>query len=334
MSETILISINSWQEKDLLQTMTSALLSADSPESIRFSVFNEGFKFKDLDFSSINAKVFYINAESSELFGMGLSRLIASSINDRDYDFHLQIDAHMFFEKSWDTYLKDQYNQLAKKYPNPIITAYTPWWDEQNGQPHLFGQTLIDPTNYEVGPGVFGGNLEINLKDIRISPALTGTHIDWCKEEFEYKEHYMISAHFMFSSPKLHRELVSDPFIAWGGDEPVYALRASTRGWQMFTVKRTLLCHKNKWKSVEGKNVLYNQEDWRNGIASTYNKNNTHSDKFMLDIFLGRYFGYWGAPDMDSLKEYESKLKTTFKEYYEGDGYRSFSYWDAVNDGK
>jgi hypothetical protein len=331
MSETILISINSWQEKDLLQTMTSALLSADAPENVRFSVFNEGFKFKDIDFSSLNSKVFYINAESSELFGMGLSRLIASTINDRDYDFHLQIDAHMFFEKSWDTYLKDQYNQLSKKYENPIITAYTPWWEEQDGRPHLFGTSLIDPKNYSVPDDLYGNSLDINQKDIRVSPALIGTTIDWSKEEFEYKEHYMISAHFMFSSPKLHRDIIADPFITWGGDEPVYALRASTRGWQMFTVKRPLLCHKNKWKSVEGKNVLYQPDDWRSGTSGTYNKNNLHSDKFMLDLFLGRYFGYWGAPDMDSLKEYESKIKITFKDYYDGDGYRSFSYWDALD---
>lgn len=332
MSETILISINSWQEKDLLQTMTSALLSADSPENIRFSVFNEGFTFKDVDFSSLNSKVFYINAESSELFGMGLSRLISSTINDRDYDFHLQIDAHMFFEKSWDTYLKDQYSQLSKKYDNPIITAYTPWWEENNGEPLLFGRTPIDPRNYEIEPGIYGNSLEINKKDIRVSPALIGTSIDWSKEEFEYKEHYMISAHFMFSSPKLHREIIADPYIAWGGDEPVYALRASTRGWQMFTVKRPLLCHKNKWKSIEGKNVLYQPDDWRSGTSTTYNKNNKHSDKFMLDIFLGRYFGYWGAPSMDALKEYESKINTTFKDYYDGEGYRNFSYWDALNE--
>lgn len=332
MSDVILISINSWQEKDLVQTMRSALLSADKPENIKFSVFNEGFKFQNVDYSAINAKVFSINAESSELFGMGLSRLIASTINDRDYDFHLQIDAHMFFEKSWDTYLKTQYNELSKRYSNPIITAYTPWWEEHEGQPHLFGKTLINVESYVMDSDVFGSSLEINKKDIRVSPALIGSTVDWSKEEFEYKEHYMISAHFMFSSPKLHREIIADPFIAWGGDEPVYALRASTRGWQMFTVKRPLLCHKNKWKPVNGKNEVYQENDWRKGTGPTYAKNNSHSDKFMLDVFLGKYFGYWGAPDVTSLKEYENKIGTTFKDYYHGDGYRSFSYWDALND--
>lgn len=332
MNDYILISINAWQEEDLLQTIRSAIISADRPESLKFSVFYEGSKFEEKDFTDLNVKVFLINSQSSELFGMGLSRLVASVINDKDYRYHLQIDSHMFFEKGWDTYLKQQYNILKQKYEKPIITAYTPWWEYLNEKPMLFGKYEIDINNYQGDKNTFGTLLEINKKNIRVSPALIGSIVDWDKEENEFKEHYMISAHFMFSSPELHREILADPFITWGGDEPLYALRASTRGWKMFTVKRTILCHKNKWKSINNKNVLIPKNDWRNSVSTTYNKNNIYSDKLILDILLGKYFGYWGAPDLNSLKEYEKNIGISFSDYYQGDGVKSFSYWEAFNE--
>ncbi len=332
MNDHILISINAWQEQDLLQTMRSAIVTSDSPDKLKFSIFYEGFKFEEKNFSDLGVKVFLINAQSSELFGMGLSRLVASTINDRDYKYHLQIDSHMFFEKGWDTYLKNQYEILKQKYEKPIITAYTPWWEYVNNKPKLFGKSDIDIYEYNGPENIYGSLLVVSENDIRISPALVGTPIDWDKEEHEFKEHYMISAHFMFSSPDLHREILADPFITWGGDEPIYALRASTRGWKMFTVKKTILCHKNKWTSVEGKNVLTQKEDWRSGVSSTYNKNRQYSDKLILDILLGRYFGYWGAPDLNSLKQYEKNIGIDFIDYYKKDGNKSFPYWEGFDE--
>jgi hypothetical protein len=35
------------------------------------------------------------------------------------------------------------------------------------------------------------------------------------------------------------------------------------------------------------------------------------------DIFLGDYFGYWGAPNKELLDEYEAAVGSNFKDYYD-----------------
>jgi hypothetical protein len=331
MNEKIFIPINGCNEKNILQTVLSAINNAQYPNRLFFAIFEQSLDNKYTDFSKVNAKIVHVKVDFGSPLGVGLPRIFSSVLNDRKQDFLLQIDAHMIFEKNWDTDLIKYYSIISQKYNKPIISTYVPWWYEDD-----FGKTkLSHDASYLVDTNNFNGINDIFISKLifdEYKPNLykkyltvTGSSVDWSNNK-NYEEHYGISGHFLFSSFDFIENVSHDPFIPWGGDEAVLALRAWTRGYRIFSIPKAIVWHKNKWGiSVNGIGIKsLDKNDWR--IHTNYKKEkhiNLHNDninygyKKMKDIFLGDYLGFWGAPNQDLLKEFEFVVGKNFNEYYD-----------------
>ena len=332
----ISVSIPELNDISVVQTIYSAFCNADNPENLRFSIVstNSSFdvleKLRQLNFNFEEKNISIIKIDSDIPLGMGLSRALAQTFCIPYHTYVLQADAHMIFEKGWDTTLVDRHTYLENKYGGRIlISQEIPKWLMTSEGPfieNLCAKITVD--NW--GPHIYGSD-EINLKyysyPVAIQLTAQGTYASTCDRRFNfgwqksnsyphsvdyengYAEHYGIMGHFIFARAAFFEEFVHDPRLFWGGEQEVLALRASTRGYRIFAIKETPI-----WTQI--KYPMYNkvyQSDWRNTLKPSEEVNIWHSrrssgDKIIKQIFSGEYIGYWGAPDKKSLQEYLSKV--------------------------
>lgn len=310
MSSKILVAIISANEKDLKQTVLSAIDNADSPDNLSFVIFDSCLNgFPKTDFTDIK-NVFYMNMEFSGTQGVGLARLIASSIIMPDTNYVLQLDSHMIFVKHWDTTIVECFNKLEKIADKPIISSRAPAWTYDESGSISYAE-------------VSSGPQKLMFKDLEVSAFQDGypTIEGFGLENGDYVEHNLISAQFTFSRPDLYSEILHDPRIVWGGDEPIYSLRAWCRGYQMFSIKPNICFHYNK-KTTKGALGKDNKDDWRSlanndsRLFPFYMKRYNEGKRIMREILLGDYIGYWGATSIEKLKEFEAACEIDFTKFY------------------
>jgi hypothetical protein len=324
MNKTIYVSIAACNEKDLYQTVLSAIHNAAHPDRLYFGIVSHSFTKELQDLSAINGNINCMYVSYPGPTGVGLPRLIASMLNNRLQDFYFQIDAHMIFENNWDVDLIEAYDKIKIKFEKPIITTYGPWWYEDDGgciKLSTHPDMLVDPYDFKGVVGVTTGGLRVgdfksNL--FRRHIPIDGSHTDWATLDSDYNEHHLIAGGFFFTEMSFVSEVLPDPYILFGGEEPTTALRAWTRGYRFFNIKKPICWHKNKLGDNPDK------DDWRTPsnspdkrVFSLFVENDVHSLKRVKDVFLGNIIGYWGAPNVELLKEYESVLGVSFAEYYD-----------------
>lgn len=332
MNEKIFISISACNEKDLLQTVLSAINNAQYPDRLSFGIFEHSLDGIFTDLSAIKQTVAHAKIIYGAPMGVGQPRMNATLLSDNKKDFILQIDAHMIFENNWDTDLIYYYSLISQKYNKPIISSYVPYWFEDE-----YGNIKLSTDEfYNVDPNNFSGVNDIITSKLGIDNFQETLHrnyitmcaksVDWHSNK-KYEEHYGISGHFLFTSFDFVNNVLHDPTIPWDGDQLIVALRSWTRGYRIFTIPKSIVWHKNKWgpnKEAKGVGVklLYNK-DWRipeNSkdikLFNVYHENSLIGYKKIKDIFLGDYLGYWGAPNKELLEEYQEKTETIFIDYY------------------
>jgi hypothetical protein len=310
MGNKILVAIISANEKDLKQTVLSAMDNSANPEDLTFVIFDSLLNgFPEIDFTEFK-NVFYMKMEFSGTQGVGLARLIASSIIPPDTDYVLQLDSHMLFVKDWDVKLINGFQMLEKIADKPIISSRAPSWEYDEN-----GEIVYSEVNDSVQKLVFK-NLEIAVSQDGY-PTIEGADV----LDGEYIEHNLISAQFTFSRPDLYSEILHDPRLVWGGDEPIVSLRAWSRGYRMFSIRPTICFHYNK-KTTRGAPGKDNLDDWRSlknndqRLFKFYAKRYNDGKKIMRDILLGDYIGYWGSESIEKLREFESACGVDFQEFY------------------
>jgi hypothetical protein len=329
---TIFIPIAACKEKFLIQTINSATRNAKYPSRVFFGIFNTIIDEEDSiinDQVLENKNILYMEGKFPVPLGTGLSRLNASVLFDREHDYIFQIDAHTIFEKNWDHTLIQHYQNLLKICDKPIISYCAQGWvnNENNdvmlsdfaGEYEKVNPYNLDRKNiktdsiknietrslsllYDAGSGIY-----------KIDPI----PYEW-KENEEYVEHSLIMAGSMFSSFKLNNEIIHDPYQPWDGDQLNFSLRAWTRGYRMFSIKKSVTWSHNIFiKDVDYNGNNLNQDSWRTVLEN--NKNNyflgtQYGEKIKKQYhqFIGNDFSYWGASDYEKRKEFFNKFDVDF----------------------
>jgi hypothetical protein len=316
MTKTIYISIPACKEKYLIQTIKSAIANAYDSSRLFFgvcnTVLNESDSIKD-PFIIDNPQINYMEIHFPRPLGTGISRLNASFMSNRNHDYLFQIDAHEIFEKNWDKILIDSYEKLKLEYDKPILSCSPPWWQpDKDENIMLFGDKgyTVDPYNLDTGDEFSGGPLILDTEP----DGTVFVHGDSRGQENEFKEHSLLFGAYVFTDFNFNYEIVHDPHNYWAGEQFEWALRAWTRGYRIFSLKKIVCWTLNKyhadgylvddWRQIEDKKL----EFWEN-----YKSHSTIKQK---DIWLGRYFGYWGAPSKELLDSYEKHMGVNFKDLF------------------
>jgi len=316
MSEKIFISIISCKEHFIEQTVLSALNNAKNPENIYIGIFNTVIDNDPLFINIENVKV--VNFYCKNPMGIGFSRKKATEICPEDTTYILQIDAHMLFENNWDESLIKNIKNIEIKTKNKknIISSFlNNWIIDENKNITINEKIIFDIKNIEMDYFLSPINIKYRWNSNQTYPQTWGYELDSWKED-DFFEISSVSGNFVFSRKELFDQIKYDERGTWGSDEGIFAMRAWTRGYKIYTIKNKIAYHLNK-------DVMKDKlkSDWRNnaeGIVEDEEIENKKvlNFKIIKNIYTGKELGEFGSPNIKLLKEYEKFCDFNFSEYY------------------
>jgi hypothetical protein len=293
---TIFISIASYRDIELPKTIKSILSNADKPDEIHFGVVDQDLTNKWADLSKIkNLKHLKIHIRDAK--GAGYARKLATELYDGE-DYFFQTDSHMRFVKGWDTKLKDMYEWCAKdagtdkvilsQFPAPyeVLTDGSDYY--LKGDEFFWSEpswTSVVNTYY----GAWAGNREV-IDDLSVP----------------HKSHTVLGA-LLFSRGQIANDIPYDERIAFMGEELCYAIRAYTRGYEMYAPNEMVAFHFYKRET--------RPKVWTDQKSSWYNMEKLSADT-QKNVLLGIETGVYGIEDHQRYLDYQKMIGIDFYEFY------------------
>ena len=298
---TIFISIASYRDPELENTIKSAIDNADDPKSLWFGVVAQHL---DKELPNLSWVPFLTSTliHPKQAKGAGYARSEAMKLYCEE-DYYLQIDSHTRFVKGWDTICIDELNK-AKSIANndKVILSYfpSPFLVERNG-------SISFVKNHK------------KIKDYPTTqtPALNKQG-KWTavREDFKDKERKnpelskTVLGGFIFADGSIVKEVPYDPEISFFGEEICFAMRAWTRGWDIYSPSKDIVYHfyhrgdySKIWKDANVRSIPWKEIEIK-------------SNEKQQKVLCGIEKGIFGAGSIRNLKEYEQFVNLNFKNHY------------------
>jgi len=230
---SIFIAIASYCDDLLIQTLRDAHDKAEMPEALHFGVVEQNHPEARamVDALPFRRQIAYLRIDPIDARGLSWARHLAYSLYG-DEDHLLQIDSHMVFEPGWDRSLIDQLQSLLETCPKPVLTTYPPSFVMEDGKPRRvpWEQGSIYP--FRAAP-----EARISLEQ----PAFAQRAME--KEGNEPVKTWHMAGGFFFTFGQFAEEVPPDPYLYFAGEEHGIAIRAFTRGWDLFAPSHAPLYH-------------------------------------------------------------------------------------------
>jgi hypothetical protein len=239
------MSLASFREPELRDTILSALENAKHPENVHFGVYSQADGDEHPDLSDIPNLVECV-VPASEAKGPGYARAqVADLYGGQDY--FLQIDAHSVFPKDWDVKTINLYKKIQKEQSHEkIIISFwgKPYRRDKNNKIILneYESTAI-PKNGIPQAGKWQVNEPHKTECVPYGGVWIGGRTPLEKDEKYYGESAVALGGFIFATADILDDVPYDPTIAWHGEEFGFSLRAYTNGWKIYSPREVLLYH-------------------------------------------------------------------------------------------
>lgn len=249
--KTIFISIASYRDPDLINTVRSAYDNATFKDRIFFSIVSQALDEEHPDLSFIpESQIRYIKILWSESKGACWAREIAS--RDIEKDYYLQIDSHSRFIPNWDRVVIENYVASEKYWQSPIAFTMHPRGFKRN---HDTGEEEF----YDLGKKPLRGSMGWSEGESMPWPV-------WYEVEyFKYGyEAYFLCANSLFCDSKIIKAIPYDENLYFIGEEPTLALRFYTRGVKLINPSFHYMWHAYNPEYNSDKRRLHWQDnnDW------------------------------------------------------------------------
>jgi hypothetical protein len=296
---TIFISIASYRDPELERTIHSALDNAANPQDLHFGVMLQEFERFAPDLSWVpNLTLNTIHPKMARGAGYARAQIIPMYSGQ---DYFLQIDSHTIFEKNWDQICIDQYKKAQEiSNNNKIILSHfpPPFYVEPD-------KTISIIKNSKT-------QLPYATKQ---KPMLTKRG-EWTAERVKLtnknlpEQSTTILAGFVFSKGELIQEVPYDPEISFFGEELCFAIRAWTRGWDIYSPCVTIVYH---FYMREGYSKVWKDRNLR---EISWKELEVISKEKQKRVLCGIEGGIWGAGSIRTITEYEQLTGLDFKKMY------------------
>ena len=296
---TIFISIASYRDPELERTIHSALNNAANPQDLHFGVMLQEFERFAPDLSWVpNLTLNTIHPKMARGAGYARAQIIPMYSGQ---DYFLQIDSHTIFEKNWDQICIDQYKKAQEiSNNNKIILSHfpPPFYVEPD-------KTISIIKNSKT-------QLPYATKQ---KPMLTKRG-EWTAERVKLtnknlpEQSTTILAGFVFSKGELIQEVPYDPEISFFGEELCFAIRAWTRGWDIYSPCVTIVYH---FYMREGYSKVWKDRNLR---EISWKELEVISKEKQKRVLCGIEGGIWGAGSIRTITEYEQLTGLDFKKMY------------------
>lgn len=334
--KTIFIPIAACDEYFLEHTVKGALALAYKPERIFFGIYNTVIDNKKTllnnEFFTKHPNIFYVEVNSPSPLGTGFSRMSASLLSTRPHDYVFQIDAHIILSKNWDKELIDCFKKIEyEEGTNKIFLtalAGVSWTYNKYKRENIFAVNKKienfsinsfydndfdqDPNLINARPGIrFDGKHDKVFSEYTYNMPMTGDCFEWSKPSYE--EVNCIYAAMMFSKYSTIREIMHDPEDPWHGDQVNYGIRVLSRNYKIFAIQKPFFMLLGKVVVKDNQHIEIDPEySWRSIDKWSKHEYKDNKDKTAIEnyknIIDGKYLGYWGAPDEESLIMAKKKI--------------------------
>lgn len=261
MKQKFFISMASYLDPMLFFTLQDAIRKAQQPELLRFAVVDQHVHDQREAIRALpyGGQIRYLHVHLQDTLGVSWARNMAFSLYDGE-EYLLQIDSHTCFEQNWDANLRGQHSQLLSRSAKPIISTYPYRFDMVDGVPHYTpseGKTaLVLRPHPETPLSADDVVLRFMGKHMFTDQAVPGCHV---------------SAGFIFCSGQFVEQVPYDPYLYFHGEEQSLAVRAYTRGWDIFHPTWVPLYHLYKEANVPHEtHHWYGEIDAQRAFTSAY----------------------------------------------------------------
>ena len=283
MSMKIFISIPSYQDPLLLETLCSAYQNAANKDNISFGVCEQANHGIDVESLKFQDRVEYELLDPVMAKGPCWARArIQKFLNDEDY--FLQIDSHTIFAKNWDAILLNYYSWLEDNLENNFVITGYPREFKPNKELTSFelntthkdtlGITFREDRMFEDGhysmQKSFPANAKVPVKGL------------------------LVAGGFIFTKRKFIEDIPYDPDFYFHGEELSIALRLFTNKWDVVHIPGVPIFHfytdvnnldrKLHWDPEDDKNrvIKWNELDKKSKARLTDLVNNKLKEPFGL----------------------------------------------------
>lgn len=217
MDKIIFISIASYRDPDLINTVRNCYDNAFNKKGLFFSILSQAENNEHPDLTFIpKDQIRYLKVHWSESMGACWARSITTK--DLLGNFFLQIDSHSRFKNCWDKIIIDSFENVSKYWSKDIIITNYP-----------------DP--FEIDKD--GNEKLIDYPDLRKLDAYWDEGSKMIQAWYDWPntvntkvgdEVFFLSGNSFFCTSDTIKKIPYDPELYFTGEEPSMALRAYTRG--------------------------------------------------------------------------------------------------------
>lgn len=295
-SETVFVSIASYQDDMLKLTLADALAKATFPERLRFGVVEQREMARRINPSQhMRQYVRYVGVEPEDSRGVGWARALCMSLYQNE-DWYFQIDSHMLFDPGWDEWFIAQAKQLKQISAKPLISEYPKNFTLEQNAPIRHAEAGVR-VHVVKEDSTFTDNalvLAVTPKTLPLPQPVKAWHI---------------AAGCLFTQGAFVNEIPYDPQIYFQGEEQTLALRAFTHGWDMFHVPDAPIYHYWKRdKRISHWDCLADKKRHENWAMLQ-----TNSLARIKRVLSGQQTGVYGIGTHRSLQEYADFCGVDYK---------------------
>lgn len=267
---TIFISIASYEDPFLINTIKSALDNASNPEDLFFGVCAQYKIIDEPDLSFLSKdKIQIIRYDPENRPGLYKIRAeIAALHTDQDYFF--QIDSHTWFIKGWDEILIKEYKECQKQAGHDKVVL---------ANMVRFSLSYDPKTVKSVGMNFYDKDIENNDVGILFLLADGGGSM---QKNYRFLSTPAFQAGSLFSSGSYLKEVGHNKYMQFMGEQAYQSFATFMSGWDVYQPLISPIYHNNK----EYKHILQQKN-----IPLTYQSNNIANSTLNL-VFLNLAFLY------------------------------------------
>lgn len=290
----IFISVAAYRDPDLVPTLEDAVDQAEHPEALHLGVLEQSVSPTPLPeaLHQRAGQLTYLHLHQQFSRGPCWARsVIASSI--RDEAFFLQIDSHTRFDMGWDNTLLCAYEAAAaaSAHRKVILSTYPCAFELENGQ------TVRKPMpgNALVLRPVAGASLQGAGSPV-LSFSATPTPSD------KPLRGYHVGAGCLFAPSSMLQEVPLDPWLYFHGEEQNLAVRAWTRGWDIWHPPDMPVYH--LYGRRNDRPVHWDEQEDRERPVKWWQLHQQAERRLAALLFEGKELGVYGLGTKRSLEAY------------------------------
>lgn len=235
---TIFVSVASYCDRLLEQTVRDALAKASRPDKLRFGIVEQNFIEKRLKYDDIKSQVRYVGIDVRDTRGACWARSLAMSLYSGETWF-MQIDSHMVFDQGWDETILLSAARCSQMSPKFVISNY----------PHPFKMIEGVPVTERSTDGILYNyvNDDFEFKEENTVILFTAASRT---SDIPLKGFHM-AAGFIFTHGRFVYEVPYDPHLYFEGEEQTLSVRAWTHGWDIYHIPNVPIYHLYSTGDVE-----------------------------------------------------------------------------------